>query len=106
MRKKVILIAICLVILLSGIIKITKGKNMKSKEPIPQEVINFIKVDEGGEIIFICNWDKYKVYRVSYPELETGVWGLPQYILYDGEKVRWASDDENDDVMYANNNDF
>lgn len=96
-------IAICLVILLSGIIGIAKGKNMKPKEQIPQEVINFVKVDEGGEIIFIRNWNNNKVYRVSYPELEKGVWGLPQYILYDGEKVRWASDDENDDVMYLNN---
>ena len=96
-------IAICLVILLSGIIGIAKDKNMKSKDQIPQEVINFVKVDEGGEIIFIRNWNNYKVYRVSYPELEKGVWGLPQYILFDGKNVRWADDDETTELMYLNN---
>ncbi len=91
MRKKIMSIAICLVILLSGIIGIAKGKNMKPKDQIPQEVINFAKLDKGGELDYQGTWQNYKVYLVSYPELETGVWGLPTYILFDGKDLQWVT---------------
>lgn len=64
---------------------------MKHKEQIPQEVIEFAKLEEGGEVYYIGNYKEFKVYNVSYPELETGVWGLPSYILFDGSNLRWVS---------------
>lgn len=104
MRKKVMSIAICLVILLSGIIGITKGKNMKPKEQIPQEVINFVSADCDQKLIFERTWEQYKVYTFDDSDEPQGaVWGLPQFILFDGKNVRWADDDETTELMYLNN---
>ncbi len=75
----------------------------QQEEQIPKEVVEFAKLQEGGKVIFIREWNNYKVYRISYPELEVGVWGLPYYILFDGKNIRWADDEENDEIMYLNN---
>lgn len=92
MQNKVKTILIIIIILLSGIIVVMRGNYMKPKqqEIIPQEVIEFAKLEEGGKIYYQGSYKEFKVYSVSYPELETGVWGLPSYILFDGSNLRWV----------------
>ena len=58
--------------------------------PIPQAVVEFADLQEGGVIEYQGKHEDYDVYGVRYPELETGEWGLPTYILYDGKNLKWV----------------
>lgn len=102
MKRKLIILGVFL--LMFSIMGLFKGKNMKSKEKIPQEVIEFAQLQEGGKLYYHGNWHEYKAYLLSYPELEKGDWGLPTYILFDGKKCKAVHGDEALDVMNEVNN--
>nr|DAG43219.1 MAG TPA: NICKEL AND COBALT RESISTANCE PROTEIN BINDING PROTEIN, SENSOR PROTEIN [Caudoviricetes sp.] len=104
MDKMIKVTLIGLILLLLCIIGIMKGAKMKPKEPIPQEVTNFLSADCDQEVIFERAWRQYKVYTFDDSDEPQGaVWGLPQFILFDGKNVRWADDDETTELMYLNN---
>ena len=71
-----------------------KSTITKQKEPIPQKVIEFAQLQEGGELHYHGEWHGYKAYLLSYPKVETGDWGLPTYILYDGQECKFADVDD------------
>lgn len=101
MKRKIIIIGVILIMF--GIMGLLKGKNTKPKEPIPQEVIEFVKPDKDTRIVFAREWNGYKVYTYDYSEYGPDeIIGLPVYMLFDGKTVRFADDDELTELMILN----
>lgn len=103
MEKKLKICLICLIILLLGIIGIMKGVNMAKQETIPEIVKTFFDEEYKKEIYFYGNWNQYKVYYVSFPELDGGDSGLPTFLLYDGKTVRTNTENETFILMDIDN---
>lgn len=58
--------------------------------PVPPAVIKFAELQKGEKVYYSGKYKQYSVYFKSNPELEKGDWGLPSYILYDGENLEWV----------------
>lgn len=97
MKRKIIIIGV--ILLMFGIIGLLKGKNMKPKEPIPQEVIEFAQLQEGGELYYLGEWQEKKVYEIVYPEPGGIIWSLPNVILFDGKKCEHVDTDYAFDIF-------
>lgn len=53
---------------------------------------------------YIGKWNNYTVYSPNYSDIPKGeVWGLPSYILYKDNQIRWADVDECEDIMELEN---
>lgn len=71
----------------------------------PPAVVEFAeKAGYEWGVDYIREWNGFKVY---FPYLEPSINdlcdGLPQFILFKDDRIRWADDDERDDIMYLDN---
>ena len=64
---------------------------------IPDNIKRFAKADGSPDVKYLCDWKGMKVYSAFDPEAPYD--GLPQYILADGESLRWANFDETEEIM-------
>ena len=64
---------------------------------IPDNIKRFAKADGSPVVKYLCDWKGMKVYSAFDPEFPYV--GLPQYILADGESLRWANTDETEEIM-------
>lgn len=64
---------------------------------IPNNIKQFAKADGYPDVKYLCPWKGKEVYSAFNPEVPYE--GLPQYILADGEKLRWATFDETEEIM-------
>ena len=64
---------------------------------IPAHIKSFAAAEDFPDVRFIGDWKGKAVYAASSPD-EPFV-GLPQYILAEGEKARWASPSDTEAIM-------
>lgn len=70
---------------------------------VPPAVVEIVeKIKYKHEISYYDNWKSYKVYQVSFPDLEEEgtEWGLPGLILYKNGKARNATVDEQYNILF------
>lgn len=64
---------------------------------ILDNIKRFAKAEGAPEVKFICVWKGMDVYTAF--DSEAPYVGPPQYILSDGDKLRWATFDETEEIM-------
>ncbi len=66
----------------------------------PSDVMNFAK-QHGYEKTpeFITDWNGYQVYVPDYSDESGTTFGLPQFILKKDADIKWASEDEQEELM-------
>lgn len=67
--------------------------------PPPPAVIEFAQKSGYSESILpFGTWKSFNVY-IPDSKKEKGDWGLPQFIIQNGSTIRWADDDEQDEIL-------
>ena len=70
----------------------------------PPPVIEFAeKSGYTNGVDYVGEWKNYNVYIPNYPQSSQNTfWGLPQYILFKNNDIRWANDNEQEELMDLN----
>lgn len=66
--------------------------------PIPPAVVEFVKPDKYKKVFYEGKWKNYEVYYVSFPKDKGLDVGLPLFVIYDGNTVRYPNNDEFEDI--------
>ena len=71
----------------------------------PQAIVDFAqKAGYKWGVEFVREWNGFQVF---FPNLQPNITyecsGLPQYILFKNDNVRWADDKERNALMYLDN---
>lgn len=74
--------------------------------PVPPAVVKYAqqKGHTHDKVVPEDNWKSYKVYYLEPDVPDNGTIyyiGLPVFLLYDGKTVRYADDDERDEILRA-----
>ena len=66
---------------------------------IPNKVVMFIKINGYDKARFLTDWNEYKVYVPLYDSKEPTFTGMPQLVLYQNGKTRFASFEEYGEII-------
>ena len=71
---------------------------------LPEQVLEFAKnYGYKNGLLFVQDWNGYKVYMPDYSCEKDSEFGLPRFILQNDDTIRWANGDERNELLHLGN---